>query len=104
MENISSKNDFENFHEEFHVYEFGTSNIVQKFNGHAVNYQKWPNSRDGQNYILVMSFGAKLLMADVTTGEMWTVLDVKKRSNAINGFDYVKDPLDKVLSGSKSRR
>ncbi|GEM_PF-5503365 len=94
------KNGFENFHKEFFVFEYGTDHVVQKIVGGGVNYHKWPNARDGQNYVLYNVLGSRLMMSDVTTGDVWTILASQKRANVVNGFDYVKDPLSVVLSGS----
>ena len=42
------------------------------------------------------------MMADVNTGTMWTILKSKKKSEIVNGFDHVKQPLAQVLSSGKA--
>ena len=95
------KNGFENFHKEFFIIEYGTDKVLRKFEGSAVNYHKWPNARDGQNYVLFMTFGSSLLMSDVTNGDTWMIRKSRKRSDVVNGFDYVSQPLSEVLGGAK---
>ena len=79
-------------------FEFGNKEAIRTFEAGGVNYHKWPNARDGQNYVLYMTTGSSTWMADVTTGETWNILKPRGRSNIVNGFDYVKDPLKKVLA------
>ena len=97
------KNSFENFHKEFYVYEFGTDKIIRTVKQNRVNYHKWPNAKDGQNYVLFQTFRS-LSMCDVTTGDKWIIRDVKERSDVIHGFDYVSQPLAQVLAGSRSSK
>lgn len=40
-------------------------------------------------------------MSDVTNGDTWMIRKSRKRSDVVNGFDYVSQPLSEVLGGAK---